>query len=156
MSDFKTLITKMTKSACSGDGKETAACFTNTGTYHDCFYGSFKGKAIINMIEKFFHRDAKNFIWDVHDPVDDGKIGYARYVFSYNSKLQEAYGKRVVFEGVSVCRLSEGLIEDYREVADSVTGLHQLGFSEQRLTKLIRREVKALRSRPESAHHINH
>ena len=87
MSDFKTLITKMTGAACSGDGKETEACFTNTGTYHDCFYGSFKGKAIINMIEKFFHRDAKNFIWDVHDPVDDGKIGCARYIFSYNSKL---------------------------------------------------------------------
>lgn len=82
MSDFKTLITKMTKAACSGDGKETAACFTNTGTYHDCFYGAFEGKAIINMIEKFFHRDAENFIWDVHDPVDDGRIGYARYILA--------------------------------------------------------------------------
>ncbi|HCU90964.1 MAG TPA: polyketide cyclase [Gammaproteobacteria bacterium] len=156
MSDFKTLIAKMTKAACNGDGKGAAACFTSTGTYHDCFYGAFKGKAIINMVENFFHRDAENFIWDVHDPVDNGKVGYARYVFSYNSKLPDAYGKRVVFEGVSVCRLSEGLIDDYREVADSVTGLYQLGFSDQRLTKLIKREVKTLRSRRESAHHIEH
>ena len=108
---------EMTQAACDGDGKKTAACFTSTGVYHDVFYGSFEGAAIIEMIENYFHRDAENFIWDLHDPVDDDKVGYARYVFSYDSKLADHRGKRAVFEGVSICRLRDGLIEDYREVA---------------------------------------
>ena len=155
MADFKTLITKMTQAACDGDGKKTAACFTSTGVYHDVFYGSFEGAAIIEMIENYFHRDAENFIWDLHDPVDDDKVGYARYVFSYDSKLADHRGKRAVFEGVSICRLRDGLIEDYREVADAVVGLHQLGFGSERLVKLIGREAQALRARQESAYHIS-
>lgn len=155
MADFKTLITTMTQAACDGDGKATAACFTPSGVYHDVFYGSFKGAAIADMIENHFHRDAENFIWDLHDPVDDSQVGYARYVFSYDSKLAESRGNRAVFEGVSICRLRDGLIEDYREVADAITGLHQLGFGSERLVKLIGREAQALRARPESAHHIS-
>ena len=154
MPDFKTLITTMAQTACDGDGKATAACFTPNGVYHDCFYGTFEGMAIAGMIEDYFHRDAENFIWDMHDPVDDGRIGYVRYVFSYDSKLADSRGKRAVFEGVSICRLRDGLIEDYREVADSVAGLQQLGFGSERLVKLIDREAQALRARPESAHHI--
>jgi hypothetical protein len=155
MANFQRLITTMTQAACDGDGKATAACFSETGVYHDCFYGSFVGKAIAEMIEGYFHRDAENFIWDLHDPIDNGTIGYVRYVFSYDSKLADAQGKRAVFEGVSICRLSDGLLADYREVADSVAGLHQLGFGSDRLVKLIGREAQALRARPESAHHIN-
>jgi hypothetical protein len=154
MSDFKTLINTMAQAACVGDGNATAACFTENGVYNDCFYGSFKGAAIAGMIENYFHRDAENFIWDMHDPVDNGALGYVRYVFSYDSKLKDAQGKRAVFEGVSICRLDNGLIEDYREVADSVAGLQQLGFGSERLVKLISREAQALRARPESAHHI--
>lgn len=154
MSDFKTLINTMAQAACTGNGAATAACFTEDGVYHDCFYGSFKGLAIVDMIENYFHRDAENFIWDMHDPVENGALGYVRYVFSYDSKLKDAQGKRAIFEGVSICRLNNGLIEDYREVADSVAGLQQLGFGSERLVKFISREAQALRARPESAHHI--
>lgn len=155
MPNFKTLITTLADAASRGDGAAVATCFTPEGIYHDCFYGPFQGTAIKDMIENYFHRDAENFIWDMHTPVDDGEIGYARYVFSYDSKLPDAAGSRAVFEGVSVCRLRDGLIEEYREVADSIAGLQQLGFSDQRLSKLIRREAQALRQRDEAAHHVS-
>jgi hypothetical protein len=155
MPNFKTLITTLADAASCGDGTAVAACFTSEGIYHDGFYGPFQGTAIKDMIENYFHRDAENFIWDMHTPVDDGETGYARYVFSYDSKLPDAAGIRAVFEGVSVCRLRHGLIEEYREVADSIAGLQQLGFSDQRLSKLIRREAQALRQRDEAAHHIS-
>lgn len=154
MTAFAELITRMTRAACRGDGPATAACFTADGVYHDCFYGAFRGKAIGEMIEAYFHRDADNFRWDIHDPVDDGAIGYARYVFSYDSRLPEAAGRRAIFEGVSICRLKDGLIADYREVAESVAGLHQLGFEATRLHKLIAREADALRARDEAAQHL--
>ena len=102
MPDFKSLISTMAAAVARGDGSATAACFTPDGVYHDCFYGSFKGAAIKEMVENYFHRDAENFIWDMHNPIDDGAVGYARYVFSYDSKLPESHGRRAVFEGVSI------------------------------------------------------
>tara|TARA_R110002096_G_scaffold16991_19_gene58504 strand:+ start:9051 stop:9545 length:495 start_codon:yes stop_codon:yes gene_type:complete len=155
MADFAALISAMTQAACRGDGAATAACFTADGVYHDCFYGSFTGAAIGDMIENYFHRDAENFIWDLYDPVDDGNTGYVRYVFSYDSKLAQAAGKRAVFEGVSICRLSDGLLSEYTEVAGSIAGLQQLGFDDARLGKLLAREAGALRARPEARHHVD-
>ncbi|MFT4581280.1 MAG: hypothetical protein ACI915_004179 [Gammaproteobacteria bacterium] len=155
MASFETLITTLASAASRGDGDVVAKCFTPLGIYHDCFYGSFQGIAIKDMIENFFHRDAKNFLWDMHNPVENGSIGYARYVFSYDSKLSESAGKRAVFEGVSICRLKDGLIDEYREVADSIAGLQQLGFNDERLGRLIRREATALRERAEVIHHLN-
>jgi hypothetical protein len=154
MPDFATLLTSMTAAASRGDGHAVASCFTPEGVYHDCFYGAFRGPAIGDMIENYFHRDAENFRWDLHDPVADGRIGYARYVFSYDSRLPESRGIRAVFEGVSICQLENGLIKEYHEVAGSVAGLQQLGFSNERLGKLLRREAHALRAREEAAAHL--
>lgn len=154
MSDFKTLITTMAEAAARGDGAAVAACFTPDGVYHDCFYGAFQGSAIEDMVENYFHRDAENFIWDMHQAVADGITGYARYVFSYDSKLPDAKGKRAVFEGVSICRLENGLIKEYREVTHSMAGLWQLGFNDGQLAKLLGREARELCERDEASHHL--
>jgi ketosteroid isomerase-like protein len=150
---FAALITAMTQAACRGDGAAVAACFTPDGVYHDCFYGAFQGPAIVQMIEAFFHRDACDFRWDLHDIVDDGHTGYARYVFSYESKLPGAAGRRALFEGVSICALRDGRIASYREVANSAVGLHALGFAPERIAKLLAREARELAARPEAAGH---
>jgi ketosteroid isomerase-like protein len=151
---FAALITAMTQAACRGDGAAVAACFTPDGVYHDCFYGAFQGPAIVQMIEAFFHRDACDFRWDLHDIVDDGLTGYARYVFSYESKLPGAAGRRALFEGVSICALRDGRIASYREVANSAVGLHALGFAPERIAKLLAREARELAARPEAAGHL--
>ena len=151
---FAALITAMTQAACRGDGAAVAACFTPDGVYHDCFYGAFQGPAIVQMIEAFFHRDACDFRWDLHDIVDNGLTGYARYVFSYESKLPGAAGRRALFEGVSICALRDGRIASYREVANSAVGLHALGFAPERIAKLLAREARELAARPEAAGHL--
>jgi ketosteroid isomerase-like protein len=151
---FAALLTTMTQAACRGDGAAVAACFTPDGVYHDCFYGAFQGPAIVQMIEACFHRDACDFRWDLHDVVDDGHTGYARYVFSYASKLPDAAGRRALFEGVSICRLRDGRIESYREVANSAVGLHALGFAPGRIAKLLAREARELAARSEAAGHL--
>jgi hypothetical protein len=128
---------------------------TQDGIYHDCFYGSFQGRHnIADLIENHFHRDGENFIWDLHDPVCDGEIGYVRYVFSYTSKLEESKGKRSLFEGVCICRMKDGLLSAYREVANSGTGLQLMGFTPARLAKFLAREAKELVGRTESLHHL--
>jgi hypothetical protein len=152
---FTELITQLTQSAAEGNGKAVAACFTADGIYHDCFYGSFQGSAkIAEMIEDYFHRDGEDFIWDLHDPISDGEIGYVRYVFSYASKLGESKGRRSLFEGVCICRMKDGLLSEYREVANAGTGLQLMGFSPERLAKFLAREAQELAARAESAHHL--
>jgi hypothetical protein len=118
------------------------------------FYGAFQGRdAIVDMIENHFHRDGSDFRWDLHDPVDDGELGYARYVFSYQSKLPDAAGKRVLFEGVAIVRLRDGLIADYREVAEVGTGLAMMDFAPDRIAKFFTKQARELVNRPEAAGH---
>lgn len=152
---FEELITQMTQAAAQGNGAEVASCFAEDGVYHDCFYGSFRGREkITEMVEAYFHRDGKDFIWDLHDPVSSGELGYVRYVFSYTSKLEESSGKRALFEGVCICKLKDGLLFDYREVANAAVGLHMMEFPPQRLAKLVGREAHELSERMEAAHHL--
>lgn len=151
--NFTALLAKLTQAAVAGDGRAARALFTDDGIYHDCLYGAFQGDAIVTMIEQYFHLDATNLIWDLHDPVSDGRIGYARYVFSFESKLSASLGKRAGFEGVSICELRDGKLASYREVANSLVGLQTLGFAAERLAKLAAREASALFARAEAAHH---
>jgi ketosteroid isomerase-like protein len=151
---FAELIQHMIGAACRGDGAGVAACFAPDGVYHDVFYGSFRGRAEITaMIEAYFHRDGSDFRWDVHDPVESGGTGYARYVFSYRSRLKGCEGRRAVFEGVAICRIQNSLIADYREVANAVTGLSLMGFEDARLARFVARQAAELTARDEAASH---
>ena len=151
---FAALISHMIEAACRGDGRAVAACFAPDGVYHDVFYGSFRGRnEIARLIEAFFHRDGSHFRWEVHDPVESGGIGYARYLFSYRSRLKGHEGRRAVFEGVAICRLRDGLIADYREVANAATGLSLMGFEDARLARFVARQAAELTARAEAAGH---
>ena len=137
-----------------GDGDGAAACFADRGVYHDVFYGAFPKPEIPRMVSDYFHRDAERFRWDIHDPVSNGAVAYARYVFSYDAKIAGSEGKRGVFEGVAVCRLEEDLILSYTEVANTSTGLQLLGFSAERLARIVGRQIDELTARDEVAAHL--
>jgi len=137
------------------DGKAFAALFTEDGVYHDVFYGAFKGRAkIAEMIDDWFYRNATDFRWDMHQPVFDGTTLYARYTFSYRSTLPEADGGRAMFEGVSIMTLRDGLIADYREVANSAPAFVDMKFAPERIAKIAARQGAALKARPEMARHL--
>lgn len=153
--DFAALLEDFTAAAVAGDGARFAALFTEDGVYHDVFYGTFRGRAAIaDMLENRFHRDAENFRWDMHDPVRNGDIAYVRYVFSYDSKLEGAEGRRGMFEGVSILGLDGDLIRAYREVANVGPGLVSLGFALERVAKILGREARELAERPEAEGHV--
>ena len=130
----------MTTAICRGDPEAAAACFVPDGVYHDGFYGEFKGRAeIARMLRDFFYRDARDFEWRLSGAVSDGRTGYARYEFSYVSKLAESAGKRVGFSGISCCMLEDGLIRRYDEAFDRAPVLAKLGFADARIVKIVRR-----------------
>jgi len=137
------------------DGRSFAALFSEDGVYHDVFYGAFKGRAkIADMVNDHFYRTATDFRWDMHDPVSDGDTLYARYTFSYCSILPEAKGARIMFEGVSIMKLRDGLISEYREVANTAPALVDMNFASERIAKIAARQGAALKARPEMARHL--
>ena len=137
------------------DGKAFAALFTEDGVYHDVFYGAFEGREKITaMVDDFFYRTATDFRWDMHDPVSDGTTLYARYTFSYRSLLAEAKGARAMFEGVAIMKLSDGLIREYREVANTAPSFVDMNFVPERIAKIAARQGAALKARPEMARHL--
>ena len=152
---FGELIREMAAAACRGDGAGVAACFTRDGVYHDVFYGAHRGPEIVGMIEGCFHRDGARFLWDIHDPVEANGIGYARYVFSFDSRQPGHEGNRAIFEGVAICHLQDGLIREYREVAEAVAGLARIGFPEARIAKYAERQASALWARDEAGAHVS-
>ena len=136
------------------NGKAFAELFTEDGVYHDVFYGAFKGRTkIAEMIDDVFYRTAADFRWDMLAPVSDGKTLYEHYTFSYVSTLPEAKGKRVGFDGVSIMRLSNGRIAEYREVANAAIGLLDIGFAPERVAKILNKEAAHIKARPEWARH---
>jgi len=150
------LLEKFCSAVERRDGKGFAELFTEDGVYHDVFYGAFKGRAkIAEMIDDWFHRTARDFRWEMFRPVSDGTMLYAYYTFSYVSTLPEAKGKRVGFDGVSIMRLKDGLIAEYREVANAAIGLLDIGFAPERVAKILGKEAEQIRARPEWARHAS-
>jgi ketosteroid isomerase-like protein len=137
------------------DGRALAALFTPDGVYHDVFYGAFEGRdRIVELIDDWFYRSARDFRWRMFRPVTDGETVYAYYTFSYVSTLPEARGKRVGFEGVSILRLRDGKIAEYREVANAGPGFVAMGFAPERITKILAREGEELAKREEWKPHL--
>lgn len=139
---FAALLGRMTRAICAGDGAGAAACFTPQGVYHDGFYGEFKGRDEIARMVAVFHRDARDFEWRLMDALSDGRVGYARYEFRYVSKLPGAEGRPAGFPGTSFCALEGGLIRRYEEQFERAPVLAQLGFSDERIAKSVRRWAK--------------
>jgi len=147
------------KAFCSAverrDGKGFASLFTEDGVYHDVFYGDFQGRArIAEMIDDWFHRTARDFRWDMHRPVSDGRLLYAYYTFSYVSTLPEAEGRRVGFEGVAMMTLADGKIAEYREVANVGPAFVDLGFAPERVARILAKEGKHLKAQPDFRRHV--
>lgn len=148
------LVRAFTKAAEDRNGAAMAALFTEKGMYHDVFYGAFEGRPrIVELIDDWFYRHARDLRWDMFDPVSDGRNLYTRYVFSYVSTVPEAQGRRVMFEGVSLMRLEGGLIAAYREVANTGPALLDMGFPPERVAKILTRQGELLLARPETARH---
>lgn len=138
--EFRALLERMSQAICRGDGSAAAACFVADGIYHDGFYGEFRGReAVRDMVENHFHANARDFTWQLSDALSDGSLAYARYDFSYISKIPGSEGVRVHFAGIAQVRLKDGLIARYGEMFDRGTALVQMNFEPARIAKSLAR-----------------
>jgi ketosteroid isomerase-like protein len=149
------LLAKFTAAVEAGDGKALAALFTPDGVYHDTFYGAFHGRdAICDMLENHFWRDAKAFRWDMKEPLFQGDLGYARWLFSYESKLAGVEGKRIAFRGFSCFHLKDGLIAHYGELFDQGIALAQTNFPAERMARRLSKEAGVQREAAAGTRHL--
>ena len=151
---FTGLLDRFTAAVESGDGDAFAALFHEDGAYDDIFYGEFRGRErLVEMLRGHFHGHARDFRWEMHDPVCDRRVGYASYTFSYTSTMERSLGRRVVFTGCSRFLLRDGLIESYREWAYGTAGLSQLGVPPSALARQAERETARIRAAADHRRH---
>ena len=144
---FDRILRRFTSAVESGDGQKLAELFTEDGVYNDCFYGAFHGRdAIARMLEMHFWGHAEEFRWQMFEPIANSGMAYARYRFSYVSKLEGAEGERVVFEGMSQFTLDAGLIRVYREEFNTGIAISQLNFPAERIARHLARKADRVRA----------
>jgi hypothetical protein len=88
------------------------------------------------MLQRF-HDTGRDYRWEFVEPLSDGTLGYARFRFSFVSRLPGCEGRPVYFEGLSQFRLADGLIAVYREAWDRGAALVQLGFPAERIRRIV-------------------
>src|SRR5437763_14740523 len=137
MLDFGKLLDNFAAAVVADDGAGLGALFAEDGVYADEFFGAHRGRAAIAAMLQRFHDTGGDYRWDFFDPVYDGTTGYARFRFSYVSRLPEAAARPVSFEGISRFRLRDGLIERYDEAFDRGVALVQLGFPAERIRRIL-------------------
>jgi limonene-1,2-epoxide hydrolase len=143
--DFEDLLARFTRAVAEADFDGFGSLFAEDGVYHDGFYGAFEGRdAIIAMLKDHFWGTGESYKWVMEDPVFQDPLGYARYIFSYDSKLEGCEGKHVVFEGMSQFTIVDGKIACYREIFDKGIPLTQLDFPAERIGKSLGRWTKLL------------
>ncbi len=134
---FQALLDKFSACVATNDGAGLAALFTPDGVYDDYFFGAHSGGADIAAMLARFHEGGEQYRWEFYDALSDACIGYARYRFSYRSKVPGSAGKPIVFEGISVMHLQDGRIAHYAEVFDRGTAFVQLGFPAGKVARLL-------------------
>ena len=155
MVDFNAVLKRFTDAVEANDGEALGALFAEDGVYHDYIYGPFAGRAEIGrMLNSHFWGDAKDFRWQMLDPVCDGKVGYAFYYFSFTSTMPAYAGNQVLLEGTSIFHFDpDGLIRSYRETANGAAAMVQLGVAPDLMHSKSAKWAKELRGRPDAASH---
>ena len=154
MDDFPGLLRRFASAVVTNDGAGFAALFTPDGVYDDGFFGEYAGREAITGMLAHFHETGTSFRWDFLDPLTDGRSGYARYRFSYASRMPGSDGKPVVFEGIAFFRFRDGLIARYTEVFDRGMALVQQDFAAERIRKVLGKLADRQNASPEAKEHL--
>ena len=152
---FAALLTTFARAVQANDGQRLASLFTPDGIYEDGFFGTHTGGSAIAAMLQRFHDTGSNYFWEFVDPVSDGAIGYARFRFSYASRLPESMGRPVLFEGISCFKFCGELIARYGEAFDRGAALVQIAFPAERIKRILERAVAAQNLLPEARRHLD-
>jgi hypothetical protein len=153
--EFTRLLERFCRAVVANEGAALGALFTPDGVYVDELFGAHHGRAAIAEMLQRFHDTGRDYRWDFMDPVSNGATGYARFRFSFASRLPECDGRPVVFEGISQFRFKGSLIAQYSEAFDCGVALVQLGFPAERIRRIVEKAAHSLTASPEARPHLD-
>jgi hypothetical protein len=151
---FAVVLDELAVACVANDDARFAGLFIEDGTYEDDFFGLYRGRAEIAAMLQRFHDTGEDYRWNFHDPVTDGRLGYAAFRFSFRSKMPGYEGKPVLITGISCFRFEGELIAAYRETFDTGIALAQLGFPAERIKHVLDKEAAAQNATPEARAHL--
>lgn len=154
MTEFTNMLQHFAAAVAANDGNSLAALFAADGVYDDGFYGEYAGREAIAKMLQHFHETGTNFRWDFFDALSDGRTGYARYRFSYASKMPGSEGKPVVFEGVAHFVFRDRLIARYSETFDRGMALAQQDFAPERIKRVLLKLADKQNAGAEAKEHL--
>jgi hypothetical protein len=152
---FNTLLQGFVAGVEANDGVAFGALFTPDGVYDDYFFGEHKGRAAIAAMLARFHEGGERYRWEFFEPLADARMAYARYRFSYVSKVPESAGRVIGFEGISRFLFEDGLIAHYAEVFDRGAAFVQLGFPAGKVARLLEKYTQAQAASPDWRAHLH-
>lgn len=120
------------------------ACFTESASYRDNFYGEHRGHDEIRaMFERMF-REGRDYRWVMDTVVDTPSRATAEWTFGYvvTDAVPRSSGRKIGFRGMSLFELERGKIAAYREYFDVGQALLQLGFAPEAMAKVLRRKLE--------------
>jgi len=123
------------------DVDAVVSCFTHDATYHDLFYGEYRGH---DGLRKLFERmllEGRDHVWTIDAATQEGGIAMAEWTFDFvvSDAVPRSAGKRLHFRGVSVFELRDGRCRAYREYFDKGPALIELGFEPDALWRTLSR-----------------
>ena len=135
--EFGKIVKTFTSAVENNDGETLASLFTLEGIYDDYIYGEFKGRRnIAMMLPTHFHRDAKDFCWEMYDLISNESKGYARYRFSFTSTLAGSENLCVAVPGMAYFQFSGKHIEYYGEVVNGGIPMAQLNLPSKKIKRV--------------------
>ena len=152
---FTALLAAFSASVQANDGRRLAMLFTGDGVYEDGFFGAHTGRIAIATMLQRFHDTGGSYLWEFVDPVSDGITGYARFRFSYASRLSESMGRPVLFDGISCFRFQGELIARYSEAFDRGVALVQLALPAERIRRVLEKVAQEQNRQPEARAHLD-
>ena len=90
MNTLTALLETFSDCAQGNDGARLAGLFTPDGTYDDYFFGAHSGRPAIAAMLARFHEGGAQYRWEFHEPLSDGRIGYAD---RKSTRLNSSHGK---------------------------------------------------------------
>jgi steroid delta-isomerase-like uncharacterized protein len=94
-------------------------CFTGDATYHDLFYGHFRGH---DGLRKLFNRmfaEGRDHVWTIDTVAEAAGIVMAEWTFGFvvSDAVPRSAGRPLRFRGVSVFELRDGRCRAYRALS---------------------------------------
>jgi ketosteroid isomerase-like protein len=119
------------------------ACFTESATYTDTFFGPHTGHPVLRAMFGRMFLEGRDYAWRMETVVEDARHAAAEWSFGYvaSDAVPRSAGRRVGFRGMSLFVLDGDRIADYREYFDEGVALLQLGFAPDALAKVLRKRL---------------